>query len=180
MKGIVVSVSADTAHRFSKPERRGIRLMAGLGVEGDAHCGAKVQHRSRVAQDPTEPNLRQVHLIHEELFHQLACAGFNVRPGQMGENVTTRGIDLLSLPEGTLLELGHNAAVRVTGLRNPCSQIDGFQKGLLHAVLGRKPDGSLIPKAGIMAVVLKSGEVRPGDAIRVTLPLQPHRPLDRV
>ena len=180
MNGIVVSVSTDKVHRFSKAAQSSICLLAGLGVEGDAHLGVTVQHRSRVARDPTQPNLRQVHLIHAELFEELAGAGFKVRPGEMGENVTTRGIDLLSLPEGTLLEVGDEAAVGLTGLRNPCSQIDGFKSGLLNAVLGRRQDGSLIRKAGIMGVVLKSGEVRPGDAIRVTLPPLPHKPLDLV
>ena len=180
MEGIVVSVSADHAHRFSKPVKPSIRLLAGLGVEGDAHLGVTVQHRSRVAKDPWQRNLRQVHLIHEELFDEVALDGFSVRPGQMGENVTTRGIDLLSLPEGTLLELGDSAAIELTGLRNPCSQIDAFQDGLLSAVLGRIEDGTLIRKAGIMGIVLNSGEVRPGDAIRVILPPQPHKPLDRV
>lgn len=180
MEGIVVSVSSDVTHRFSKPVKDSIRLLKGLGIEGDAHLGVTVQHRSRVAKDPTQPNLRQVHLIREELFAELASAGFDVLPGQMGENVTTRGLDLLSLPEGTRLELGVAAAIELTGLRNPCFQIDNFQNGLLKAVLDRGDDGALIRKAGIMGIVLKSGEVRRGDTIRVTLPPQPHKPLDLV
>ncbi|KAA6464981.1 MOSC domain-containing protein [Acidobacteria bacterium AB60] len=180
MNGIVVSVSADATHRFCKPVTASIWLLEGLGVKGDAHFGVTVQHRSRVAKDPTQPNLRQVHLIQSELFEELALAGFEVHPGQMGENVTTRGIDLLSLPAGAHLELGDAAAIAITGLRNPCFQIDHFQNGLMKAVLDRDEDGALIRKAGVMGIVLKSGEVRPGDAIRVTFPPQPHQPLQVV
>ncbi len=139
-----------------------------------------MQHRSRVAQDPTQPNLRQVHLIHEELFAEVAAAGHEVTPGQLGENVTTRGIDLLALPVGALLRLGGEAVVEVTGLRNPCLQIDAFQSGLLKRVVGRGEDGRLIRKAGVMGVVLAGGEVRPGDPVAVELPAGPHRPLERV
>jgi len=180
MDGVVVAVSRDGEHRFSKQNGPVIRLIAGQGVEGDAHCGETVKHRSRVAVDPTQPNLRQVHLIHAELHEELEAAGFTVTPGAMGENVTTRGIDLLGLPVGTLLRLGEEAIVEVTGLRNPCAQIDRFQQGLLKAVLGRDADGNVVRKAGIMSVVQRGGLVRPGDAIRVELPPEPHRPLDRV
>jgi MOSC domain-containing protein YiiM len=176
----VVAVSRHGAHAFSKELRDSIRLIAGLGVEGDAHAGATVQHRSRVAKDPTQPNLRQVHLIHSELFDELAAKGFVLSAGQLGENITTRGIDLLGLPVSALLFLGDSAVVKVTGLRNPCIQIDAFQKGLTAAVLDRNAEGKLIRKAGIMGVVLAGGEVRPGDAIRVELPPLPHRSLDRI
>lgn len=176
----VVAVARDEHHRFSKPALPAIRLLTGLGIEGDAHCGETVKHRSRVAADPTQPNLRQVHLIHEELFDELAVGGFSLRPGDMGENVTTRGIDLLSLPVGTRLRLGPEALVKVTGLRNPCAQIEAFQSGLLRAVLGRDADGNLIRKAGIMAIVLAGGKVRPGDPIETILPPLPHRALERV
>jgi MOSC domain-containing protein YiiM len=151
-----------------------------VGVEGDAHAGEKVRHRSRVAADPTQPNLRQVHLIHAELHDELRAAGFDVAAGQMGENVTTRGVDLLALPVGTLLRLGDQAVVELTGLRNPCRQLDGFRSGLMAAVLGRDEAGRLVRKAGVMAVVLAGGVVRPGDAVAVELPPQPHRPLEVV
>ena len=151
--------------------------MPGLGVEGDAHQGATVKHRSRVARDPTQPNLRQVHLIHAELHEELRAAGFTVSAGQMGENVTTRGVDLLGLPAGARLHLGDAAVVEVTGLRNPCAQLDRIQPGLMAATLDRDEHGNLVRKAGIMGVVVAGGEVRPGDPIRVELPPQPHRPL---
>jgi MOSC domain-containing protein YiiM len=178
--GTVTAVSSSAEHTFSKVTRGSIRLLAGLGVEGDAHLGVTVQHRSRVAQDPTQPNLRQVHLIHEELFAEVGAAGFEIAPGRLGENVTTAGVDLLGLPAGTLLRLGDAAVVEVTGLRNPCLQIDGFQDGLLKQVVGRDPDGRTVRKAGIMGIVVASGEVRPGDPVGVELPAGPHRPLERV
>ncbi len=170
----VLAVSSSPTHTFSKPNHGSIRLLAGLGVEGDAHLGETVQHRSRVARDPNQPNLRQVHLIHAELHDELQVAGFAVSAGQMGENITTRGIDLLRLPTGTRLHLGNTAVVEVTGLRNPCAQLDTFQPGLMAAVLERDEHGALIRKAGIMAIVLAGGEVRPGDPITVELPPQPH------
>jgi MOSC domain-containing protein YiiM len=176
----VIAVSVSATHSFSKENQASIRLLAGLGVEGDAHLGATVQHRSRVAADPTQPNLRQVHLIHAELHDELQDAGFDVSAGQMGENITTRGIDLLGLPTGARLSLGATAVVELTGLRNPCSQLDRFQPGLMAAVLGRDAEGNMIRKAGIMGIVLVGGEVRPGDPIRVELPPTPHRPLERV
>ncbi|MCZ8520828.1 MULTISPECIES: MOSC domain-containing protein [Paenibacillus] len=178
--GTVTAVSRSEGHTFSKANEDRIRLVAGLGVEGDAHQGVTVKHRSRVAQDPAQPNLRQVHLIHAELHDELRAAGFPVEAGQMGENVTTRGIDLLGLPAGTLLHIGSQAVVEVTGLRNPCPQLDRFQPGLKNRLLEEKPDGSLVRKAGIMGIVLAGGEVRPGDPIRAELPPQPHRPLERV
>lgn len=180
MTATVISVSAASGHRFSKPLQDSIRLLAGLGVEGDAHCGETVRHRSRVAVDPTQPNLRQVHLIHAELLDELNADGFDVAPGQMGENVLTRGLDLLALPVGARLSLGPAALVEITGLRNPCAQIETFRPGLLAAVLGRDAQGRVIRKAGIMGVVVEGGVVAPGDAIAVTLPQQPHRALERV
>jgi hypothetical protein len=178
--GIVTAVSRSTRHSFSKPNQERVRLLAGLGVEGDAHLGVTVQHRSRVASDPTRPNLRQVHLLHAELHDELRAAGFPVSAGEMGENVTTRGIDLLGLPTGARLHLGEAAVIEVTGLRNPCAQLDGFQPGLMAAVLGRDAHGHLIRKAGIMGVVVIDGEVRPGDSVRVEVPPAPHRPLECV
>jgi MOSC domain-containing protein YiiM len=154
--------------------------MAGLGVEGDVHQGKTVKHRSRVARDPSQPNLRQVHLIHAELHDELVMAGFSVSAGQMGENITTRGIDLLGLPTGTRLHLGNRAVIEVTGLRNPCTQLDRFQPGLMAAVLGRDEHGALIRKAGIMGIVLTGGELQPGDPIEIELPLEPHRALEPV
>ncbi|MGP3632487.1 MOSC domain-containing protein [Streptomyces sp. 24-1644] len=180
MSGTVTAVSSNGAYSFTKPNRDGITLLAGLGVEGDIHAGVTVKHRSRVAQDPTQPNLRQVHLIHEELFTELREAGFTVTPGELGENVTTRGLDLLGLPAGTRLRIGDDAVVEVTGLRNPCRQIDKFQDGLLKQVVGRDAAGNIVRKAGIMSIVLEGGVVRPGDTIGVELPAEPHRPLERV
>ena len=175
--GVVTAVSLRKGHHFSKTNAMSIRLLRGLGVDGDAHMGATVKHRSRVAKDPNQPNLRQVHLIHEELFDELRPKNFIVRPGDMGENVTTRGIDLLALPAGARLHLGDTAVVEVTGLRNPCIQIDRFQNGLMAATLDKDTDGNLIRKAGVMSVVLADGDVRPGDSVRIELPAEPHRPL---
>lgn len=180
MNGFITAVSRSVEHTFSKPNQAGIRLLAGLGVDGDAHMGETVKHRSRVARDPSQPNLRQVHLIHAELHEQLRAAGFTVAAGQMGENVTTRGIDLLDLPTGTRLFLGHTAVVEVTGLRNPCFQLDDLQPGLMKAVLDRDEHGNLIRKAGIMSVVLIGGTVRPGDPVQVELPPQPRHALQPV
>lgn len=180
MNGTVYSVSASPQHGFSKTRQPQIRLLAGLGVEGDSHAGVTVQHLSRVRHNPDQPNLRQVHLIHAELLDELAGQGFTVRPGDLGENVLTRGLELLVLPRGTCLHIGADAVVEVTGLRNPCGQIDNFQPGLLKAVLDEDEDGKLIRKAGIMGVVLVGGTVSSGDEIRVELPPPPHRPLERV
>ncbi|WP_371614676.1 MOSC domain-containing protein [Streptomyces sp. NBC_00454] len=176
----VAAVSSNGVYSFTKPTRESITLLAGLGVEGDVHAGTTVKHRSRMAQDPTQPNLRQVHLIHRELFEEVAAEGYEVTPGQLGENVTTEGIDLLGLPVGTLLRLGSDAVVEVTGLRNPCRQIDAFQYGLLKQVVSRDDEGNLLRKAGIMGVVHRGGTIRPGDTIEITLPPTPHVPLDRV
>ncbi len=180
IRPFVVAVSRDSEHRFSKPLVDEIVLVAGWGIEGDAHAGITVQHLSRVARDPSQPNLRQVHLMHAELFDQVATVGFQVEAGQLGENVTTRGIDLLALPEGTLLHLGEQAVVRVTGLRNPCQQINGFEPGLLREVLGHAVDGSVERKGGVMAVVVIGGPVRGGQGIRVQLPAGEPIPLTPV
>jgi MOSC domain-containing protein YiiM len=176
----VTAVSRSATHTMSKPNEGSLRLLAGLGVEGDAHLGETVKHRSRVRRDPTQPNLRQVHLIHAELHDELRAAGFEIEPGQMGENVTTRGLDVLVLPAGTQLHLGDGAVVEITGLRNPCAQLDGIAEGLMAATLDRDEQGNLVRKAGVMSVVLAAGEVRPGDPIRIELPAEPHRPLGPV
>lgn len=180
MDGVVIAVSRSTAHTFSKLNQESIQLLAGLGVEGDSHMGKTVKHRSRVAVDPTQPNLRQVHLIHVELHDELQASGFKVSAGKMGENITTRGIDLLSLPTGTKLHLGDTATVELTGLRNPCAQLDHFQSELMAAVLGRDKQGNLIRKAGVMGIVVMGGKVDPGNSICIELPPPPHQPLDRV
>ncbi len=177
MTSTVIAVARSPMHTMSKPVAASIWLLAGLGVEGDAHQGERVKHRSRVARDPTQPNLRQIHLVHAELFEELRAAGFEIAPGQMGENVTTSGLDLLALPTGTRLHLGDAAIVEVTGLRNPCAQLDRIQPGLMKATLDRDADGNLIRKAGIMGIVIEGGEVAPGDPIAVELPPQPHTPL---
>jgi MOSC domain-containing protein YiiM len=177
MDGVVVAVSRSPAHTFCKPTQARIDLLAGLGVAGDAHAGTTVQHRSRVARDPHQPNRRQVHLLHAELHEELRAAGFDVAAGQMGENITTRGLALLGLPTGTRLHVGTTAVIEVTGLRTPCAQLDGLQPGLLAATLARDAHGALIRKAGIMGIVLASGAVRPHDVIRIELPPEPHIPL---
>lgn len=177
MEPRVVAVSRSATHTMTKPTEPEIRLLAGLGVDGDAHSGITVKHRSRVARNPDQPNLRQVHLIHEELFAELLPQGFAMDPGVMGENVTTRGIDLLGLPTGTRLRLGDEALIEITGLRNPCAQLDDIQQGLMKATLDRDDEGNLIRKAGVMAVVLTGGVVHPDDPIEVILPQEPHTPL---
>jgi MOSC domain-containing protein YiiM len=177
MQGFVDAVSQRGTHRFGKQPRMWIRLLAGLGVEGDAHLGTTVQHRSRVARDPTQPNLRQVHLLHRELLQQLETQGFVIGPGDIGENILTRGVDLLWLPAGTVLRIGDTAEVEVTGLRNPCVQLDRFKPGLMAATLDRDAAGNLVRKAGVMAIVRTTGEVRPNDPIEVVMPATPHRRL---
>lgn len=180
LQACVVAVCRDDEHRFSKIPVDEIVLLPGLGVQGDAHLGVTVQHRSRVAADPTQPNLRQVHLIHVELLTEVAEHGFAVDPGQLGENISTRGIDLLALPQGTLLQIGDEAVIEITGLRNPCQQINTFQSGLLREVLIKNSAGELVRKAGVMSVVVTGGVVRPGDLIVARLPATPHQPLKRV
>ena len=175
----VISVSRGTQHNFSKAVASSITLIAGEGVEGDAHRGVTVKHRSRVNKDPTQPNLRQVHLIHNELIEMLKQRGFDVAPGVMGENITTSGLNILSLPVGTRLALGE-AEIEITGLRNPCGQLDNYQRGLTAAVLDRDADGNLMRLAGIMAVVVRGGVVKMGDAILVKLPVEPYRALEPV
>lgn len=175
----VLSVSSAPAHGFSKIVQPAIQLMAGEGVEGDAHRGVTVKHRSRVAVDPSQPNLRQVHLIHAELFEDAAVRPFALQPGEIGENILTLGIDLLALSRGARLSFGE-AEIEITGLRNPCVQLDAHKPGLTQAMLGRAPDGSLIRKAGVMGIVLRGGWVRPGNAIFLSLPPAPHQPLERV
>ncbi|NQW16677.1 MAG: MOSC domain-containing protein [Chloroflexi bacterium] len=178
--GRVAAVSASSSHTFSKPTHTSITLIEGLGVDGDAHNGVTVKHRSRVRQDPTQINLRQVHLIHSELFDELSGMGFSVGAGEMGENVTTGGIDLLGLPTGTRLHLGDEAVVEVTGLRNPCSQIDGLEPGLMDATLGRDANGNVVRKAGIMSIVIAGGVVNTNDEIRAVLPAEPHIAMEPV
>ncbi|WP_246130986.1 MOSC domain-containing protein [Cellulomonas aerilata] len=175
-----MSVSRDDAHRFSKPVVDAITLVEGWGVEGDVHAGRTVRHRSRRAREPELPNLRQVHLLHEEVLDDVAGRGFRVAPGEMGENVTTRGVLLLALPVGTVLGLGPDASVELTGLRNPCRQIDGLAPGLMREMVGRDARGDVVRRAGVMAVVRTGGVVRPGDPVTVSLPDGPHRPLGPV
>ena len=177
--GVVVAVARSASHTMAKGVEPSIRLVAGLGVEGDAHAGKTVRHRSRVRRDPTAANLRQVHLIHAELHDELAERGFAIAPGVMGENVTTRGIDLLRLPRGTRLRVG-GATIEVTGLRNPCAQLDAIAPGLREATLGRATDGSLLRKAGVMGTVADGGPVCAGDLIGVRLPATPWWPLEPV
>lgn len=176
----VIAVSSSPVHGFSKSIRDSILLLKGLGVEGDAHCGEHVRHRSRVAHNPDQPNLRQVHLLHAEALDGLQASGFKIAPGELGENITTRGIDLLSLPRGAKLHIGASAIVEVTGLRNPCLQLDQHASGLMHALMDQAEDGRLIRKAGVMGIVLEGGKVQPGDVLHVELPPHPWQVLDRV
>ena len=176
----VLAVHRSSSHSFSKFAEESITLLPGLGVQGDAHSGATVKHRSRVAQDASQPNLRQVHLLHAELFDELIAAGFAVWAGELGENITTRGVNLLGLPAGTRLSLGASAVIELTGLRNPCSQIDRFQVGLMAAVLARDPQGRLVRKSGVMAVVVAAGNVQAGDPIGIELPVGELRGLEPV
>ena len=176
----VTAVSRSGSHSFSKPTCASIHLIEGLGVEGDAHSGETVKHRSRVAKDPSQPNLRQVHLIHSELHDELIEKGFNVAPGVMGENITTQGVDLLGLPRDSLLRIGDEAIIQITGLRNPCKQLDDYQKGLLSAVLDKTPEGELIRKSGVMAIVIAGGTIKPDDSIKIKLPKKPYNKLERV
>jgi hypothetical protein len=176
----VVAVAARATHRISKDREPMIRLLAGLGVEGDAHCGVTVKHRSRVAKDPSVSNLRQVHLIHAELLGMLAAKGFDIGPADMGENILTRGVDLLALPTGTRLGIGDQAIVEITGLRNPCLQLNGLVPGLMNAVLDRAEDGTLVRKAGVMGIVVAGGAIRPNDRIKIQLPEGKYRPLQPV
>lgn len=182
MIGSVVAVCASPGHTLSKPARDRITLLAGIGVEGDAHAGATVKHRYFARKDAERPNLRQIHLIHAELHDELERAGMGVDPGRMGENITTRGIDLLALPAGAILRIGAEAAVEITGLRAPCSQLDSIHEGLMAAMAERGPGGTVILKAGVMGVVLAGGDVTAGDPIVVELPPGPgpHRALEAV
>lgn len=177
MAGVIIAVSRSPTHTMSKPIAESIQLLAGLGVEGDCHQGATVKHLSRILRFGNAPNLRQVHLIQEELFDELRQAGFSVSAGDMGENVTTRGVDLLSLPKGARLRLGGDAVVEVTGLRNPCRKLNRIQPGLMAATLARDEAGNLVRKAGVMGIVIAGGEVCGGDAIAIELPETPHEPL---
>ena len=176
----VEAVALAPQHGFSKLPATRITLHAGMGVEGDAHAGTPVKHRSRVAIDPGQPNLRQVHLVHAELFDDLRRQGFDLAPGDIGENVLTRGLALLDLPAGTWLRLGATAIVELTGLRNPCAQLDHFQRDLTKAMIDRAPDGAIVHKSGVMAIVIADGVVAAGDGIGVIMPLPPHRPLTSV
>lgn len=180
MNSRVVAVSLNRSHAFSKVTASQIKLIVGQGIEGDARCGVTVKHRSRVALDPTQANLRQVHLLHTELFEELAARGCAVSPGALGENIATIGIALLELPVGAELQFGGSSVVKLTGLRNPCAQIDQFQPGLMAAVFGRTTEGVVVRKAGVMGVVIRGGIVRLGDQISVTLPAKPHTRLERV
>ncbi len=179
-KGIVLALSKSQKHTFNKYNCEQITLLKGLGVEGDAHLGEKVKHRSRVAKNPNQANLRQVHLIHAELHEELVQKKYHVKPGEMGENITTLGLDLLALPKGAILQIGEKSKIKITGLRNPCHQLDSIQNGLMKAVLDKDEHGNLIRKAGIMGIVLESGTIDVGDKIEVFLPEEPFVKLDRV
>lgn len=178
--GVVIALHLSPSHSFSKQTQQSIRLLTGLGIEGDAHCGSTMKHRGRLPRDASKPNTRQVHLVHAELHDDLRRRGFDVEPGSIGENITTRGVDLLGLPTGTRVRLGEEAIVEITGLRNPCQQLDGFQPGLMEATLRRDGDGGLVRLAGVMGTVVQGGVVRNGDSISVDLPPGPHEALQPV
>lgn len=178
--GRVLNLSVNPVHGFSKKASTRIRLLKGLGIEGDAHMGETVKHRSRVAQNPDQPNLRQVHLLHQEVFEELAAKGFTLKAGDIGENILTQGINLHNLPVGTRLLIGDNVVVELTGLRNPCAQIEAFQPGLLKAFLDKDEDGNIIRKSGVMSIVIEGGWINQGDTIRAELPPEPHRKMERV
>jgi MOSC domain len=180
LRGTIVAVSRSETHSFTKPNHDAVHLVAGLGVEGDAHSGTTVKHRSRLARQPLPPNLRQVHLIPAELLDELATSGFSVAPGELGENLTTRGLALLELPTGTRLHIGDDAVIELTGLRTPCVQIDRFQSGLLAKVVTRNEAGEIVRRAGVMSIVIAGGTVRTGDAVVVELPAEPHRVMEPV
>ena len=180
MSGHIIALHRNQTHGFSKQTVPTLNVLQGLGIEGDAHCGATVKHRSRVAANPDQPNLRQVHLLATETIDEISAGGFRFMPGDVGENITTHGIDLINLPRHTRLYIGSNVILSITGLRNPCVQLDSFQAGLTQAFLGRKNDGSLLRKAGVMAIVLEGGLIAQGDEIRVELPSRPHLILERV
>lgn len=180
MSAFVVAVSVNPEHTLSKANQNSIRLVRGVGITGDAHAGKNDQHRSHSKRDPKRPNLRQVHLIHSEFYEELNAAGFSVLPGQLGENITTKGLELLKLPSAAKLFIGRQTALQVTGLRDPCKQLNSIQAGLMEATIERKSDGGLIRKTGIMSVVIKGGEIKPGDPIRVEMPPEPHKPMGPV
>ena len=180
MDGTVVAVSRSDSHSFSKQNQESIELVAAYGIEGDVHAGATIKHRSRLAKEGDQPNIRQVHLLHTEIFEELKEQGYEVLPGELGENITTKGLDILAMPKGTRLHIGSSAIVELTGLRNPCGQIDDFQKGLKDALLDHDAEGNLIRKSGVMSIVIASGDVVPGDPIRVELPPLPHERMERV
>ncbi|MEH6452863.1 MAG: MOSC domain-containing protein [Psychromonas sp.] len=180
MNSTVVVVSSSKTHSFSKLNQASINLIEGIGVQGDAHAGKSIKHIYLAKKDPSRPNIRQIHLIQSELFEELAEQGFDVEAGQLGENVTTQGLDLLSLPTGTQLKIGENAVIELTALRNPCVQIHNFKKGLLKAVMGKDDDGKVVRKVGVMGIVAAGGEVKPNDVIEVIFPEQPHSPLQYV
>jgi len=180
MKPFVVAVSRSPEHTFSKPNEKSIKLIKGYGVEGDAHAGEKVKHRFLVGIDPTKPNIRQVHLIHVELLEELNGKGFTVYPGELGENITSRGVDLLGLPTGTRLLIGAEVKIEITALRNPCVQIDWFQKGMLKEVVYKNKDGKIVRRAGVMGIILIGGIIRPNDEIIMELPPKPHHSLEYI
>lgn len=180
MKPIVVSTSLSPEYTFHKSTQSSIELITGIGVKGDAHSGTTVKHRSRVRQDPSQPNLRQVHLIHKELLDELSAKGFVVRPGELGENLTTEDLDILNLPKGARLIFPSGAEIEITGLRNPCVQLDNWQPGLMAAVLDKDEEGNLIRKCGVMSIVLKGGIIQAGDAIQIEMPEPPFVKLEKV
>lgn len=180
MTASIRALHRSNAHTFSKADEPFVTLLTGLGVDGDAHCGSTVKHRSRVAIDPSQPNLRQVHLLSEEILDALNAHGYRLRPGDLGENITTMGVDLHALPTGTLLRLGDSALIALTGLRNPCRQIETFRDGLVRQVAFKDPDGNVVRRAGVMAIVIQGGGIHRGDLIVAQLPPPPHTALARV
>ena len=181
--GAVAAVHRSDEHTFSKATCESIELVAGLGVNGDAHQGAKVKHRSRVAANPDQPNLRQIHLVMSELLDEVNSAGHNVVAGQLGESITTTGIDLISLPVGSMLRIGDTALVALTGLRNPCPQIKSVGDGLMKMMFiddQDNPEGPKIGRTGVMGVVIAGGIVAADDGIKIRFPAGPLTRMEKV
>jgi len=165
----VLSVSMSSSHGFSKRPTDYIYLLSGCGVQGDVHCSGAASSN----------NKRQVHLIASELLTELARKdskgrAYIISPGALGENITTKGIDLVGLNEGTRLHFGDgddHAIVRITGLRNPKKRLDEWPKGLLDRCAMKNKKGEITGrKIGVMGIVEEDGFVQPGHMVYVEKP----------
>jgi len=179
LDGRVVGLARDGRNGFSKSAMDTICLIQGQGVEGDAHSGPFVRHRYLARRQPRLPNLRQVHLIPSELFEALRNAGYDLHPGDLGDNIATAGLDLETLPMGALLDLGSEACIELTGLRTPCVLIDRFRTGLKRQMVCSEPVAPRF-RCGVMSIVRTGGRLAVGDPIRVRLPPKPWTDLPAV